>query len=180
MDTLPQNEQKMKELILYVALRSQRDERFGKVKLNKLVYFADFFAYGKLGRPITGLEYQALAQGPAPRQMAPLLRELETEGALAIQEVTYFNQRQQRPIALRDPDLSAFTAVEIALVEEILDRFWAMNAAEMSELTHEMDGWKLAAEGETIPYFTVFGVSSDIPPAAMTYAAELATMLQEA
>lgn len=173
-----QDEQKMKELVLYVALRCQQDERFGKVKLNKLVYFSDFFAYGKLGRPITGLEYQALARGPVPRRMAPLIAELQSEGALAIQVVTYFNRRQQRPIALRDPDLSTFTAAEIALVDELIGRFWGLNATEMSDLTHELDGWKLASEGEVIPYFTAFGVSNDIPPAAMAYATELAAMLQ--
>ena len=30
------------------------DERFGAVKLNKILYFADFEAYRRLGEPITG------------------------------------------------------------------------------------------------------------------------------
>jgi hypothetical protein len=57
---------------LLIATRSEGDEPFGAVKLNKLLFYADFFAYVKFGECITGQEYQKLAQGPAPRRMLPV------------------------------------------------------------------------------------------------------------
>ena len=59
-------EEKFGNLILYVAERSEHDDRFGAVKLNKIMYYADFTAYWKLGRPITGATYQRLDEGPLP------------------------------------------------------------------------------------------------------------------
>ena len=43
------NEGKFRELILYVARRSEDDKYFGAVKLNKILYFSDFNAYRELG-----------------------------------------------------------------------------------------------------------------------------------
>src|ERR1035437_1475045 len=61
------NDDKLRELVLYIATASEGDEPFGKVKLNKILFFADFEAYRRFVRSITGHEYQKLAQGPAPR-----------------------------------------------------------------------------------------------------------------
>ena len=57
---IPFNEQKFKELVIYIAGRCESDPYFGAVKLNKLLFFSDFFAYAKLGNPITGAEYMKL------------------------------------------------------------------------------------------------------------------------
>ncbi len=46
---IPENEKKFAELILYVSQKSTFDSTFGSTKLNKILYFSDFLAYGKLG-----------------------------------------------------------------------------------------------------------------------------------
>ena len=48
------DDRKMKELILYLAARSEDDPRFSSTKLNKLLFYCDFTAYRQLGRSITG------------------------------------------------------------------------------------------------------------------------------
>ena len=63
------NDQKMKELILHVAIASDKDERFGAVKLNKILFYGDFLSYFRRGRSITNHEYFAIREGPAPRQI---------------------------------------------------------------------------------------------------------------
>ena len=65
------DEEKLAELILYVAEKIQSDRTAGATKLNKYLYFADFSAVRKLGHPITGAEYQRLRHGPAPRRLPP-------------------------------------------------------------------------------------------------------------
>ena len=55
--------------VVLVDLRSQDDRAFGATKLNNLLYFSDFQAYGALERSITGATYQRLDHGPAPREL---------------------------------------------------------------------------------------------------------------
>jgi len=52
-----ERDKRLRELILLIATRSEGDEPFGAVKLNKLLFYADFFAYVKFGESITGQEW---------------------------------------------------------------------------------------------------------------------------
>lgn len=152
MVTFKPDDQKLKELILYVCFKSEYDEAFGAVKLNKILFYSDFLAYARFGSPITGQEYQALKQGPAPRRLLPARQELIQEGRLALQKADYFGLKQDKPLALDAPDLNLFTAQQIALVDSVIERLEGMNASDVSSMSHEFVGWRLADEGETIPY----------------------------
>lgn len=146
------NDAKLRELIVFIASRSQNDPHFGSTKLNKLLFFADFLAYGKLGEAITNHQYMRLPNGPAPRRMKPILDEMVAAGVLAIQERDCYGRTQKVPLALREADVTLFSSSEIAIVTEVLDAFWHKNAKGISSLSHKFDGWKLAKDRETIPY----------------------------
>ncbi len=148
------DDDKLKELILLVSLRSEKDPTFGSVKLNKLLFYCDFSAYLTFGAPITGQEYFALKQGPAPRRMLPLTDKMLEEHELAYQRIPYFNRIQNKPIALRRPDLKRFKPEEISLIEETIQKWSGKNATEISDKSHLFIGWKVAREKETIPYST--------------------------
>lgn len=153
---------KLRELVLYVCAASESDEAFGSIKLNKLLFYSDFMAYLQSGVAITGQEYQKLKNGPAPRVMLPLLKEMQTEQQLAIAQRSYFGLPQKKPIALREADLSYFSAREIAIVDHVMRLFQNHNGTEISELSHNFSGWKLAEEGETIPYSSVLLHQSEL------------------
>src|SRR5687767_3702503 len=89
------DDSKLAELILFIAHRSECDERFGAVKLNKLLFFSDFLAYGRLGSSITGQDYQKLQHGPAPRKLLPVVREMEESGDFAWKERDGYAGRTQ-------------------------------------------------------------------------------------
>jgi len=143
---------KLAELILYIARISEGDDTFGSTKLNKILFMADFEAYRKLGSPITGAEYQSLPHGPAPRRLMPVMEKLCESGSAAVRIEQRFGYEQKRPIALREPDLSLFSADEIALVDRIVRLLWGFTARDVSELSHRFIGWQLAEQGEIIPY----------------------------
>ncbi|MCC6457834.1 MAG: SocA family protein [Caldilineaceae bacterium] len=149
------DDQKLAELMIYIAQHSEGDERFAATKLNKLLFFSDFYFYATYGRSITGQEYQALPQGPCPRRLVPVQRRLADEGALVIHERQYHRRTQKKAIALRDPDLSLFTAAEIATVDMIIHRHWGKNGTEVSDYSHNFTGWRVAEEGESIPYSVI-------------------------
>ena len=150
------NKVKFKELILHIAARSFEDQYFGATKLNKLLYFADFLSYEERGLPITGASYQRLNQGPAPKEILQAIRELEAENKAEQFERRVYGKKQRRLIPKVEADLSAFKAEEIALVDGIIDKFKSMSATELSHLTHQIPGWQIAQDRETIPYPSVF------------------------
>jgi len=145
---------KLAELILLIASRSEDDTKFGAVKLNKLLFHCDFSAYLTFGRSITDQEYFRLPNGPAPRHYKPVEDRMRLRSELAIKVTNYHGYRQHKPIALRRPNLSSFTSQEVALVDEIVQRFKNQNATEISNDSHLFVGWRLAANKETIPYQT--------------------------
>jgi hypothetical protein len=73
---LPGGQSRLREAALYVMTRCANAEAFGLVKLNKILWRADFKAYAARRVPVTGRQYQRLAQGPAPVEMLPVLQEL--------------------------------------------------------------------------------------------------------
>lgn len=146
------NDDKMRELILFIAEKSEGDRSFGATKLNKLLFFADFSAYLQFGEAITWHRYQKLKKGPAPRALLPIIDEMKESGELKITERAHFGLKQKRAIALRSADLSAFSAPEVDLVNEIIESCWGKSASEISEDSHQFIGWQLAEENEDIPY----------------------------
>lgn len=146
------NENKFRELVLLIARKSEGDPCFGALKLNKLLFYSDFTAYLMLGKPITGQEYFALENGPAPRYMVRAREQMTNKGDIAIRKKETVSGPQMRTFALREPDLAQFTANEVNLVDNVIRLFQGQTGTEMSALTHRFPGWKLAAEKEPIPY----------------------------
>ena len=148
---------RFRELILYCALKSETHRFFGATKLNKCLFYADFLAYRALGSSITGAEYLALEHGPAPRQFVSEREAMVRDNKIAIQQ----RARQQRVIALREPDLGGFSGAEIAIVDQVIDALRTLDAGDVSEISHAFLGWKAAkAESDAtgkhvvIPYST--------------------------
>lgn len=172
------NLEKLKELMVYIASRLETDDNLGRTKLNKLLYFSDFYAYAKLGKSITGATYLKQDRGPVPSDIGVATRELEESYSLVFSTVTHYNRQQHRPIAIRDAVLNKFTAAEISLVGEIVDEYKDLNAAEISDYSHiQSIGWQLAEPMQEIPYSTVFvstrPPSSEVLSRAKTVANQL-------
>src|SRR5579884_3019205 len=104
----PFDQVKFRELVLYIAGRCEALPRYGKTKLYKILFFADFEAYRRTKRPITGARYLAWEMGPVPESEERTLIEstMPQEGLLALKR----SGREQRYVALREPDYSVFTA----------------------------------------------------------------------
>jgi len=152
---------KMKELILYVAKSSEKDKKFGAVKLNKILFYADFLAYLKRGKSITGQEYFALDEGPAPKRLLPIREQMKADGEIVIKKVDQFGlpRPQERIEANRSPVLDGvFSADEIADVNYILQELRDKTGKDVTNMSHEFAGWKSAfSKGAktTIPLSTV-------------------------
>ena len=146
---------RLRELILYVAQKCDRDRRFGATKLNKILAFADFTSFFETRRPITGAEYMRLPQGPVPRRLKPVTEGMTAAHEMVLRVVPDGKYQQKRVIPLRDANLSLFTATEIALVDRAIDVFWGRTATAVSEFSHGI-AWRIAKDRAPIPYESVF------------------------
>jgi hypothetical protein len=149
-------EARLRELILYVSAESQSDPKFGATKLNKILWWSDFLAYGQRGKPITGVEYMRLPQGPVPKRYLPVSEWMQQAGELGISVVpTRGGYTQKRPVALRPANLSVFSAAEIAIVNQVIGMLRSKTAKGVSTLSHGK-AWEVATDKESIPYEAVF------------------------
>lgn len=161
---LPDQRNKMRQLVLYISKRMEGNPGFGQTILNKVLMHADFAAYARLGESITHYEYQALEDGPALVAMIPMLDEMQDEGLIRIEYRGDPPYVQGRVVALIDPDLSLFDGSELAIVERAINRMNDMTAREASRESHKFPGWQHAwASVEVgsrnraiIPYESVF------------------------
>src|SRR4051794_39560528 len=112
------DERKFREMLLYVASALGDDPAFGATKLNKVLYYAEFGHVRATGHPISGVEFQKLPQGPAPRRLLPVRGDLIDHGEARMERRTYLGFNQERLIPLREADLSIFTEDEIESINQ--------------------------------------------------------------
>ncbi|HVH77623.1 MAG TPA: Panacea domain-containing protein [Stellaceae bacterium] len=142
----------MRQLILYVAGRCAGAEFFGAVKLNKILWKADFDSYAERGVPVTGREYQRLELGPAPKEMAPLHRDMVEAGQIRVEVRKFTNEiEEHRTIALAEPDLSKFNDEDLRFVENSIRYYWNLTGRETSDDSHGA-AWKTHYNGDTLFY----------------------------
>lgn len=164
---------KLRELILHIAKKSAGDSQFGAVKLNKILFYADFLSRLRRRKSITGEEYFAIKEGPAPQQMKPVTEKMISDQVFAFQLIDVgLPHPKKRPIALRPPDYDKLEAEDIAIADEVIEKFQSKNGKALSNLSHQFAGYIAAyADGEKtlIPHSTVnfdtkgfWGI--DLPP----------------
>jgi hypothetical protein len=165
------NRGKFKELVVYYAQMAERedDEGFGMVKLNKLLYRADFEAYRTLGHSITGETYEKQEFGPVARDLLIVLDELGADGRLGWQHIQRGPHVADVPTAMPDDyaqaDMSKFTDEERELIHSTLQELATYGGKSVSEWSHEQSaGWNLAEEyGNEIPYHSAVISTDPIP-----------------
>jgi hypothetical protein len=157
-------EERLQELILYIASKCSDDPRFGATKLNKILYFADFLSYMHYGEPITGVEYMRLGQGPVPKRLVPVREKMISRGEIAMAIQSLRIGEQHRIVALRDPNLDLFKPRDIAVIDNVIEQLWGKKAKSVSEMSHGI-AWKIARDKESIPYQSIFlsddGITKD-------------------
>ena len=152
----PQSDERLGELILYVANKCADDLSVGATKLNKILWWSDFLAYMEHGEAITWSIYQRLEHGPAPRRLRPVRRHLVACGRAKVQEVELANGLvQHRLVPLDEPDLSQFSDRQVCLIDGVIGALWGDSAADVSELSHG-NAWRIAENHESIPYQAAF------------------------
>lgn len=147
---------KLREAIIFIAQRCASDPGFGATKLNKILHKADLRSFVQYGRPITGVEYQALEKGPAPRRLLPIKKQMLEAHEIDEDEREVGGYRQVRVIALRNHDPSVLTEANIETLYVVISQMWGLGGADVSEASRGR-AWRIARQsGDLIPYEAAF------------------------
>jgi hypothetical protein len=149
--SLAGGQRRLREAVLYVSNACSEAERFGLVKLNKIIWRADFESFAQRGQPVTGRQYQRLPQGPAPVEMLPVLDELQADRLLRIEPKKIVDFTELRPVALTKPVLNFFSRSDIDYLDRAISAYWDETGTEVSEISHGV-AWKSREDGEAVPY----------------------------
>lgn len=144
-----------KALVHHVIARVEDPSQLGAVKLNKCVWFIDGQSYLRTGQTLTGARYVKMPQGPVPKAMLPVLRDLQDDGAIAVETVDYYGRPKRQYRLLKAPSEDAFEHDVLEYVHQITDIIAKQHTAtSISDLTHGA-AWKLAGDGEDLPFHAV-------------------------
>ena len=126
-----------------------------RTKLNKLLFFADFFCFKETGRSITGIAYRRLAYGPAPVDYGALEEALLNEGIIDVEEGTFSGGYEYTKI-LAGPEAGStritFSAKEHAVLECVAGTFQDHGSTAISQRSHRETAWLETTEKELISY----------------------------
>lgn len=114
MDKTEFNQARFEALVLFIAHRRKDDERFGRTKLAKALFYSDFDAYRDQGRSLTAATYIRMPFGPFPRELRATEQTLYDRGVVYLDYVKDVYE-EKRIIPLEPlPDLGHRTCVRAA------------------------------------------------------------------
>lgn len=148
---LPGGQSRLREASLYIMTRCVEAEAFGLVKLNKILWRADFKAYAARRVPVTGRQYQRLPQGPAPVEMYPVLQDMQRDRDIRIDKRPVGSFEEQRPIAQVTPSMRYFSADDVAYLDGAIEAYWDFSGRDVSRDSHGV-AWETRANGDPMPY----------------------------
>lgn len=169
---------RLRELILYIAEKLKDDPAFGRVKLAKMIYFADMEAFRLHRQPVSGSAYvRSMPFGPLPKGFLQTLDELKAAGEITENEREYFDFRQKRISLLSAPTVDLLTHNELEIVDRVVQKYADWNARELSEHSHGV-AWRLSEGKQFIPYEYALFSDEPLTEAELARAKKLAQRYQ--
>lgn len=117
-------------------------------KLQKAMFFLDFYSFGTTSRSMTGMAYAHANYGPVMEMRERVMAELVDAGAVTLEQDEW--GEIVRPGASGAARLPERDLGVIATVSSFVDTF--STARELSDFSHGLDAWRGTASGELISY----------------------------
>ncbi len=113
-----------------------------KLKLNKLLFYADFVSYKLFGYSITGLSYRAIDYGPVPTFYDNIYTYFENEHIITSKWIKGSNGAGKETFITETKfDRNLFTEQEKLVINIILKTFKNISSWDLVDLSHEEQGW---------------------------------------
>lgn len=115
-----------------------------KTKLNKLLFYADFFHYKQFGYSITGAEYMAIKMGPVPKNFNSIFEYASTQEVINIAFTEFSNGgigEQFFPSNSHVFDDTLFNEEELNTLNMVLMKFKDVSTGDIIKISHEETAW---------------------------------------
>lgn len=161
---------RLADLIHHITSLCSPDQ-LGRTKIAKIVWLSDVEYFRMNGTTISGSDdYVKDEYGPRHRGLYGAVEKLRADGKVVESPRPTPLGIRRELIPLTTPDVSKFTADEIAVVDRIATFISKMSAKDASDLTHD-DLWKAAYLFERIPVAAAAPVEGDVTPEIIAWAA---------
>jgi uncharacterized phage-associated protein len=148
------------KFVASVAYFAQTCPGMTKLKLCKLLYFADKEHLVRFGRPITGDHYYRLPHGPIPTRGLDLLKRHGSPADVALLEkyvaVVGATIRPERA-----PDKRVFSKSDLEVLEAVSGKYGRLTAWRLRTLSHRERAWLEANENGPMDFELFFGDDPD-------------------
>jgi len=115
-----------------------------KTMINKLLFYADFGMYSKVGLSISGVQYRAIQMGPVPDNFQSIFEYLAKNDIIDVYFTTFPNGsigEQFKSNSKRSFNPEIFTEQELEELEEIAERFKKCSTKKIIDISHLEKAW---------------------------------------
>jgi len=149
---------KLTEMVVFFAEALEPD----KTKMNKLLFYADFFMLKQTCFSISGVRYVPIDRGPVPDNFASIFDYMKNEDAINITYSEFpngtsgeqFGANQAKPF-----DETLFSESEIGILKAVAEKFKDTNTIDLVNYSHLEEAWLQNHESRnTISYNYAFGM----------------------
>ena len=130
------------ENIIIILVRECNPNYNDKLKLNKQLFYTDYFHFKSHGTSITGLSYRAIPFGPVPTCYDNIFGNLVNESIL-IPDWKETNNRSASEFFKtdREPNWSVFTETEKEAINTVIQKFRNTHTWDLVDLSHKEKAW---------------------------------------
>lgn len=147
-DKFPNNNSGYKNLDLekfsHMVCFFAKSQKPSEVKLNKLLFYADFFHFSKTGYSISGSQYRAIDYGPVPNYYDILFNYAEESGLVSKEFIEYSEHVVGKHYSSQENtefNKEIFSKEELETLKTIAERFKTTTATKIKDISHEEEAW---------------------------------------
>lgn len=135
------------------AYLAQHCNDFTRMKLAKLLYFADKEHLRAYGRPVIGDRYIKMEWGPVPSKAYDLIKhderiDVEAQGLFD----RYFDVAGNDVKAKLPPNLAYLSESDREILDDVLAKYGHLTPIQLSKLSHREPAWEKAAMNSLMDY----------------------------
>jgi len=128
-----------------------------KVRLNKLLFYADFLYFKFFGQSISGWKYQALPMGTVPYNYMTSYDYLIKKGFIETTEVLIKNELFDKFVKNMDFNKSLFSSDEIEILESVKFKLGNLKKDEIVKINHQENAWVNEIEKKGLISYITYG-----------------------
>lgn len=157
MATIAPSSAKYREVILFFLEHIPR-ETMGKLKLMKLLYYADFDHFEQHRKPLLGETYLRWDNGPMPKRAETMLKSMQAAKLIAVEPEKLPTPYRDREVYLphRKFNPKRFTPEEIETLHHVAEKWQRHTGTEMRNASHGDPPWVATPKDKVIEYNLVF------------------------